>query len=84
MFLRPFSELIVPATEFLADLLNAEHRALSVRLAEPFPEAGSDVKGVVAVLRLDEDVGVYEVLHASPALSASPSKVECLTVPNNR
>ena len=61
----------------------AEYRALSVCLVEPFPEAGSDVKGVVAVFRLDEDIGVYEVFHASPALSASPSKVECLTVPSN-
>ena len=49
----------------------AGYRALSVCLVEPFPEAGRDVKGVVAVLCLDEDVGVYEVFHASPALSAS-------------
>jgi len=62
----------------------AGYRALSVCLVEPFPEAGRDVKGVVAVLCLDEDVGVYEVFHASPALSASPSKVECLTVPSSR
>ena len=41
------------------DLDPAGYRALSVRLVEPFPEAGSDVKGVVAVLCLDEDIEAY-------------------------
>lgn len=84
VLLSPLGEFVVSTAELFTDCFDAEYRALHVRVVEPRPEARCDVEGVIAVLRLDEDVGVDEVHHTAPTFSASPSKVECFTVPSSR
>lgn len=78
---RPVSKFIRSGDEFLFHRVDRTGQRTLVCMFKPAPEAGSDVEGVVTILRLDQNVCVDEVYQATPNCSASPMRVLCFLVP---
>ena len=58
MFLHPIGQFISANKKFLVDMMNTEGSPCIEILNHELPKAGADIECVVAILRLDECIGV--------------------------
>lgn len=55
----PF-KLVVPVDDLIEDRIDTAHRSVFIHALEPVPEPWSKIECVVAILRLNQDVGINE------------------------
>lgn len=80
---RPCRQLIVSLEKLISDSINTASQSLLLSTFKPIPEPGSNIKRIITILCLDEDVGINEKHYATPNSSARFSNVARFFVPSN-